>query len=136
MGLTAVLRGELWDLQRPDVDIRFPVKDRPGVLAGPPEIGLIVSMNVYNQSALPTVMVALVVPGAAPMPPGSFVIPSDSTSGLAVASVADLSGLLTVDKTCLLRRRGRLDDAGVAQLNQGLRLILTQGEPPAPDQTP
>jgi mRNA-degrading endonuclease toxin of MazEF toxin-antitoxin module len=126
--LTVFLRGELWDIRLPSIDIQFPVQDWEEVLPGKPDIGLIVSMDVYNQSALHTVTVALITPGVTMSTQGqkAFVIPSNSTSGLALASVADLSQLLTLEKSCLLRRRGNLDAAGVVQLNLGLKRVLAQ----------
>jgi hypothetical protein len=134
--LTIFLRGEMWDIRLPSIDIQFPVQSQAvqsqeEVLPGRPDIGLIVSMDVYNQSALRTVTVALIAPGIIMSAHimtarGAFVIPSNSTSGLALASVADLSQLLTLEKSCLLRRRGNLDAAGIVQLNLGLKRVLAQ----------
>jgi len=85
----------------------------------------IVSANSFNDSRINTVAAAVITSnlGLADAP-GNVRLPAKG-SGLAKASVANVSQIITVDKTFLTARIGRLNARLLAEVDDGLRLVLS-----------
>jgi len=110
-----VQRGELWWGALPT-----PVGSGPGYRR--PVV--IIQADRLNRSGIQTVVVAAVTSttGLAEAP-GNVLI-GRRESGLKKESVVNVSQLLTVDKKLLLQRIRTLPSRTMAQINDGLRLVL------------
>jgi mRNA interferase MazF len=86
---------------------------------------LIVSANSFNDSRISTV-VAVVITSNLRLAdaPGNVRLPVKGT-GLKKVSVANVSQIITVDKTFLTERIGRLSPRLLAEIDDGLRLVLS-----------
>jgi mRNA interferase MazF len=86
---------------------------------------LIVSTNSFNDSRISTV-VAVVITSNLRLAdaPGNVRLPVKGT-GLTKVSVANVSQIITVDKTFLTERIGRLGPRLLAEIDDGLRLVLS-----------
>lgn len=86
---------------------------------------LIVSANSFNDSRINTV-VAVVITSNLRLAdaPGNVRLPAKGT-GLAKASVANVSQVITVDKIFLTERIGRLNPRLLSEVDDGLRLVLS-----------
>lgn len=108
-------RGELWWASLREPEGSEPGYSRPVV---------ILQANVFNESPIDTVIVATVTSnlrlGEAP---GNVRLPK-KRSNLSRDSVINLSQILTVNKTRLRERIGRLGSRELNAINEGLRLIL------------
>lgn len=109
-------RGEIWWASLPE-----PAGSGPG-LRRPL---LIVSANSFNASRIGTV-VAVVITSNLRLAdaPGNVRLPARGT-GLAKPSVANVSQIITLDKTFLTERIGRLGSRLLAEVDGGLRLVLS-----------
>ncbi len=109
-------RGEIWWGSLPEPTGSGPGFRRPL---------LIVSANSFNDSGISTV-VALVITSNLRLAdaPGNVRFPVKGT-GLTKASVANVSQIITVDKTFLTERIGRLNPRLLAEVDDGLRLVLS-----------
>jgi mRNA interferase MazF len=110
-----VARGEIWW-----VDFGDPVGSEPGYRR--PIV--IVSSDRFNRSRIATVIVSAVtsnlrLAGA----PGNVFLEA-AVAGLPKDSVANVSQILTVDRSRLVDRAGILNRATMATLDYGLRLVL------------
>lgn len=107
-------RGEVWW-----ASLRDPAGSEPGYRRPV----LIVSANSFNDSRINTVLAAVVTTnlrlGDAP---GNVRLPA--RTGLAKPSVVNVSQVITVDKSFLTVRVGRIGPHAMAQVDQGLRLVL------------
>jgi mRNA interferase MazF len=108
-------RGELWWASIPD-----PVGSGPGFRRPL----LIVQSNDFNQSAIRTVICAVVssnlrLEGA----PGNVRVRARA-GGLGRDSVVNVSQLITVDKQLLTERIGRLAPELLRDVDSGVRLVL------------
>jgi mRNA interferase MazF len=85
---------------------------------------VIIQADRFNRSGIQTVVVAAVTSttGLAEAP-GNVLI-GRRESGLKKESVVNVSQLLTVDKKLLLQRIRTLPSRTMAQINDGLRLVL------------
>jgi mRNA interferase MazF len=110
-----VKRGEIWWASLPAPHGSSPGYRRPVV---------VVQSNDFNESRIQTVIVAAVTSnlhlGDAP---GNFAVPSRGT-GLPRKSVVNVSQLLTLTRSLLGARIGRLDGVSLQRLDDGLRLVL------------
>lgn len=109
-------QGEIWWASLRDPRGSEPGYRRPVV---------VVQSDAFNQSAIHTVIAALVtsnlrLAGA----PGNVGLRSGE-SGLAKDSVINLSQLVTLDKNFLSTRIGRLTTLRLRELEDGLRLMLS-----------
>jgi len=110
-----VRRGEIWWAPLPAPQGSSPGYRRPVV---------IIQSNDFNESAIHTVVIAAITSNLAlAVAPGNFAISVRGT-GLTRKSVVNVSQLLTVTKSMLTERIGRLDDDSLRQLDNGLRLVL------------
>ena len=109
-------RGEIWWASLPE-----PAGSGPG-LRRPL---LIVSANSFNDSRISTV-VAAVITGNLRLgdAPGNVRLPAKGI-GLTKASVVNVSQIITVDKTFLTERIGRLNPRLLAEVDDGLRLVFS-----------
>jgi mRNA interferase MazF len=86
---------------------------------------LIVSADSFNQSRINTVIAAVItsnlrLAGA----PGNVHLPIRGT-GLARPSVVNISQIITVDRSFLTERLGKLNSELLMQVENGLRLLLS-----------
>jgi len=109
-------RGDIWWAQLPD-----PVASEPGFRR--PVV--IVQSNAFNRSKIQT-LIALVLTSNLRLAeaPGNVLIPA-SDSGLPKDSVANVSQVITVDRTFLTERCGRLPGHLIKSIDDGLRLVLS-----------
>jgi len=86
---------------------------------------LIVSANSFNDSRISTVVAAVITSNLRLADaPGNVRLPTKGT-GLTKASVVNVSQIITVDKTFLTERIGRLNPRLLAEVDEGLRLVLS-----------
>jgi mRNA interferase MazF len=85
---------------------------------------LVVQDDAVNASRNATTVVAVITSNTGLAAVGGNVFISASASGLAKDSVINVSRLLTVNKTDLDDPIGRLPDYLMAEVDEGLRLVL------------
>lgn len=108
-------RGEVWWASLPAPQRSSPGYRRPVV---------VVQANDFNDSPIQTVIVAAITSNLRlAEAPGNFAVPNRGT-GLARKSAVNVSQLLTVTKSLLTERMGRLDGGSLQRLDDGLRLVL------------
>lgn len=84
----------------------------------------IIQANEFNQSHIKTVIAAVITSNLKlSRAPGNLPLPANS-AGLNKDSVINISQLITIDKTFLTEKAGRLNTQQMHQLNEGLRLVL------------
>jgi len=111
-----VRRGEIWWASLPEPTGSGPGFRRPL---------LIVSANSFNDSGISTVVAAVVTSNLRLADaPGNVRLPVKGT-GLAKVSVANVSQIITVDKTFLTERIGKLNPRLLAEVDAGLRIVLS-----------
>ena len=108
-------RGDVWW-----ADLRDPQGSEPGYRRPV----LIVQNDAFNRSRLRTV-IAVALTGNVRLvdAPGNVLIPS-RVAGLSRDSVANVSQVITVDRSALTERVGRLPRSLIEQVEDGLRLAL------------
>ena len=108
-------RGEIWWASLPEPSGSGPGFRRPL---------LIVSADSFNSSRISTVVAAVVTSNLRLADaPGNVRIPARGT-GLAKTYVVNVSQVITVDKLFLTERIGRLNPRLLAEVDDGLRLVL------------
>lgn len=108
-------RGEIWWADLPSPSASEPGYRRPV---------LIVSSDDFNRSRIQTVIaVALTTNLALADAPGNVRLAPDE-SGLARESVANVSQVLTLNKTDLTDQAGKISERLMVQVEDGLRLAL------------
>lgn len=109
-------RGEIWWAQ-----LSNPVASEPGFRR--PVV--IVQSNAFNRSRIRTVIAVVISSNLrlAEAPGNVFV--SASESGLPKDSVANVSQVITVDRTFLTEKCGRLPGNLIKSIDEGLRLVLS-----------
>ncbi|MGH8634643.1 MAG: type II toxin-antitoxin system PemK/MazF family toxin [Burkholderiales bacterium] len=109
-------RGEIWWASLPEPSGSGPGFRRPL---------LIVSANSFNESRINTVVAAVITSNLRLADaPGNVRLPARGT-GLTKPSVANVSQIITVDKSFLTERVGRLNPQLLAEIDDGLRLVLS-----------
>ena len=109
-------RGEIWWGSLPEPTGSGPGFRRPL---------LIVSANSFNDSRISTVVAAVITSNLRLADaPGNVRLAAKGT-GLTKASVVNVSQIITVDKTFLTERIGRLNPRLLAEVDDGLRLVLS-----------
>ena len=110
-----VERGELWWADLGEPRDSAPAKRRPV---------LVVSSDAFNRSRIRTVIcVAITSNLRLAEAPGNVMI-AGGKGGLRVDSVANVSQVVTLDKTALPERLGRIDRATTRRVEAGLRRVL------------
>jgi mRNA interferase MazF len=108
-------RGEIWWANLPD-----PVASKPGYRRPV----LVIQDDTFTESRLSTVIVVIITSNIQlAEAPGNVVLPR-SVSGLPKDSIANVSQILTIDKTFLVERLGSLPDYLQEEVDEGLRTIL------------
>ncbi|MFQ3614320.1 MAG: type II toxin-antitoxin system PemK/MazF family toxin [Cyanobacteriota bacterium] len=108
-------RGEIWWANLPD-----PVGSEPGYRRPV----LIVQDDEFNQSRISTVIVVIITSNIQlPEAPGNVLLPK-GVIGLSRDLVANVSQILTVDKTFLVECIGSLPNNLQEEIDDGLRTIL------------
>lgn len=108
-------RGEIWWASLPDPKGSGPGFRRPV---------LIVQSNPFNASRISTVVVAVITSNLKlSAAPGNVRI-SRSDTGLGRASVVNVSQIITLDRGLLTGKVGRLPNAKLTEVDQGLRVVL------------
>jgi mRNA interferase MazF len=109
-------RGEIWwaDLGEPRGSI--PGFERPV---------LIIQSDIFNQSRINTLIVAIITSNLSLAEMNGNVKVSAKSIGLDKDSVVNVSQLFTVDKQDLLEFAGTLSERKMEQIDKGLRLVLS-----------
>lgn len=111
-----ISRGEIWWVELEDPEGSGPGYRRPII---------VVQSDAFNRSQIATtVAVALTSNLRLADAPGNVVIPSRD-SGLPKDSVANVSKLLTLDKSMLQARVGKLTSRYLRAVTAGLKLVLS-----------
>jgi mRNA interferase MazF len=108
-------RGEIWWANLPD-----PVTSEPGYRRPV----LIIQDDVFTQSRISTVIIVIITANTRLAEAPGNVLLSQAATGLSRDSVANVSQILTVDKTFLVERIGSLPDHLQEEVDEGLRTIL------------
>ena len=109
-------RGEIWWAQLPDPTASEPGFRRPVV---------IIQSNAFNRSRIrTTIAVVLTSNLRLAEAPGNVLVPA-SESGLPKDSVVNVSQVITVDRTFLTEKCGRLPTKLIKSIDEGLRLALS-----------
>lgn len=109
-------RGEIWWASLPEPAGSMPGYRRPV---------LIVQANAFNRSRIRTVIaIAITSNLRLAAAPGNVHLPSHST-GLPRDSVANVSQVITIDKSLLTERVGQLAARDMQRIDDGLRLALS-----------
>lgn len=109
-------RGEIWWASLEEPRGSEPGYKRPVV---------IISADAFNQSKIQTVIVAVVTSNLRlANAPGNISL-AKRDSDLSKGSVINVSQLLTIDKSFLIEKVGRLPDKKIAALDEGLKLSLS-----------
>jgi mRNA interferase MazF len=109
-------RGEVWWASLNPPRGSEPGFDRPVV---------IISSNEFNKSLINTVLVGVITSNMRLADaPGNFKLVR-KYSGLDKDSVVNISQILTLDKSFLFEKAGKLSTSDISKLNDGLKLMLT-----------
>jgi len=110
-----VRRGEIWW-----ADLAIPRASEPGYL----HPVLVIQSDPFNQSAIQTVLVALLTSNLRRSKArGNVLIPATEL-GLAKDSVVNVTQIATLDKAYLVERCGNLDENLLKKVDEGLRLVM------------
>ena len=108
-------RGEIWWAGLPGPKASDPGYSRPV---------LIVQSDAFNRSRIQTVVViALTSNLRLADAPGNVKLSARKT-GLPKNSVANISQIITLDKTFLRDKSGKLDEATITHVEDGIKLLL------------
>ena len=109
-------RGEIWWASLEEPEGSGPGYRRPV---------LIVQSDEFNRSRINTVIVATLTSNLAlAQAPGNVLLKVRHT-GLAKDSVVNVSQVITVDKQCLTEKIKKLERSTMAEVDNGLRLVLS-----------
>ena len=109
-------RGEIWWAELPDPTASEPGFRRPVV---------IVQSNAFNRSRVRTIIAVVLTSNLRLAEAPGNVLIAASDSGLPKDSVANVSQVITVDRTFLTERCGRLPGHLIRSIDEGLRLVLS-----------
>ncbi|MEN6429001.1 MAG: type II toxin-antitoxin system PemK/MazF family toxin [Phycisphaerales bacterium] len=108
-------RGEIWWASLPEPTASEPGYRRPV---------LVIQSDDFNRSRIATVIVLVVTSNTMlAQAPGNVFLPQKLT-GLSKDSVANVSQIVTVDKSFLTERIGALPSNVIERVEAGLRLVL------------
>ena len=111
-------RGEIWT-------IRFPLEDREGSEPYGHGPVVIVSSDAFNDSAIRTVLIAVVTSNLKlARAPGNVLVLAEPDNGLREDGVINVSQVLVVNKSRLVSMVGRLDAVSLELLELGLKKVL------------
>ncbi len=108
-------RGEIWW-----VDLGLPVGSEPGFKRPV----LVIQDDAFNQSNINTVIVVAITSNLnLAEAPGNLIL-SKKDSSLPKESVLNVSQMVTLDRSRFLRKAGKLKQARMTAVDEGLRLVL------------
>ena len=110
-----MVRGEIWWAALPTPVAAEPGHRRPV---------LVVQSDPFNRSRIGTVVVAAITSNLSRAEAPGNVVLARRESGLASASVVNVSHILTLDRGFLTRRVRTLSTETMAKVGAGLRLVL------------
>ena len=111
-----IRRGEIWWASLPEPTASEPGYRRPV---------LVVQSDDFNRSRIATIIAVVITSNLKlAQAPGNVLLPSKAT-GLVRDSVANVSQVITVDKSFLTERVGTLPPYLLEQVEGGLRLVLS-----------
>ncbi len=109
-------RGQIWWAELPEPSASEPGYKRPVI---------IIQADEFNNSRISTVVVVAITSNLRIADaPGNLRLPKSKT-GLVKDSVANVSQILTLDKSFLTEQIGQLDKVITQQLDEGLQLVLS-----------
>ena len=108
-------RGEIWWASLPE-----PIGSGPGYRRPV----LVLQSDAFNQSRIDTVVVLAITKNLALAKAPGNVLLTTSASGLEVDSVANVSHILTLDKSLLIEYISSISLAKMAKIEAGVRLVL------------
>ncbi len=86
---------------------------------------LVLQAHAFNQSQIATVVVAAITSNLSlATAPGNVILRAEET-GLPRDSVVNVSQLITVDKSDLVNRAGRVPFPLMQKVDEGMRLVLS-----------
>jgi mRNA interferase MazF len=109
-------RGEVWWAHLPDPIASEPGFNRPV---------LVVQSNAFNRSRIRTIIAVVLTSNLRlAEAPGNVLMPASDT-GLPRDSVANVSQVITIDKSFLTKKCGKLPIQLIRSVDDGLRLALS-----------
>ena len=106
-------------------DIRWVgLRDSVGSEPGYRRPVLIVSSERFNRSRIATVIAVMITSNLRLAAAPGNVLLAGETSGLGMDSVANVSQVVTLNKTELSESVGRLDEAAMRMVEEGIALVL------------
>jgi len=109
-------RGEVWWARLPD-----PIASEPGFRRPV----LVIQSNTFNRSRIRTIIAVVLTSNLRlAEAPGNVLIPA-SEAGLPKDSVANVSQVITIDRTFLTEKCGKLPPSLIRMVDEGLRLALS-----------
>ena len=110
-----IKRGEIWWADLPEPTASEPDYARPV---------LVVQSDDFNRSRIATAIVVVITSNLnLVQAPGNVLLPQKAT-GLPKDSVANISQVLTIDKSFLTEKIGDLSNHLLVQVESGLRLVM------------
>lgn len=114
-GRVVIKQGEIWWANLPEPEGSMPGYRRPVA---------VVQSDEFNRSRIKTVIVAAITSNVAlSTAPGNVFLPKRS-AGLPRESVVNVSQVLTLDKSFLTKKVGRLPKPKQRDVEEGLRLVF------------
>lgn len=109
-------RGEVWWAELPEPTASEPGFKRPV---------LIIQSNQFNRSRINTVVAAAITSNMKLANAPGNVFLSNRAVNLGRESVVNISQIVTLDKSFLRERVGKLNDSKLREVEEGIRLVLT-----------
>jgi len=113
--MVVIRRGELWWASLPE-----PAASEPGYCRPV----LVVQSDEFNRSRIATVIVVVLTSNLKLAEAPGNVLLLKKTTGLAKDSVANVSQVITIDKSFLTERIGAVPEHLLEQVEEGLRLVM------------
>ncbi len=111
-----IKRGDIWWVSLPEPAGSMPGYRRPVV---------VIQADSFNTSRINTIIAVVITSNLRlANAPGNIFLSAKST-GLSKDSVANVSQVITVDKSFLMERIGGLSSGQMQRLEEGLRLVLS-----------
>jgi mRNA interferase MazF len=99
--------------------------EREGSAPGYRRPVLIIQSDAFNRSRIATVMASVLTSNLRLVDAPGNVLLSARASGLTKQSVVNVSQVVTVDRSTLVERAGRIDAETMRNVDRGLRLVLS-----------
>ena len=109
-------KGEIWWAVLPKPKASEPGYKRPL---------LIVQSDDFNRSQIRTIITAVITSNIRIVKSPGNVALSKKVSGLSKKSVVNVSQLVTIDKSFLIKKAGQLPVSVIREVEEGIRLVLS-----------